>query len=138
MSEKKIIKIYIDGGSRGNPGPGAAGVLIRIGRKKIKLKKYFKRCTNNYAEYSALLLALHWLSRIKDNNYQIKIYSDSLLLVKQIIGKYKVKSKNLKPLHKKAQALIKNLPAFKFEHIPREKNKIADGLVNEILDKMKD
>ena len=93
--------------------------------------------TNNQAEYLALILALKKLKSLtkKYKSDKIKGYLDSELVVKQLKGEYKIKNKNIKPLYKKIQALLKNLPIIYFSHIKREKNQLADGLVNEALDK---
>jgi len=125
-------EIYIDGGSRGNPGEGASACLIYEGGKKIvAIGKFFEKTTNNEAEYNALLLALS--EGLKRGYKSIKIYTDSELLKKQIRREYCIKSPNLIPLYKKAEELISRLDGFTIEYIPRERNSEADSYVNYIM-----
>ena len=125
----------IDGGSRGNPGPAAYGVLIRNSHGKVlaKLGEYLGRQTNNVAEYSGLLAALDWA--LRENQPSLKVLSDSELLVRQMRGQYKVKDPHLKELFLKAQALAEKLQHFTIEHVRRESNREADRLVNNVLDR---
>jgi len=124
----------IDGGSRGNPGPAAYGVLIRDARGETvaRLKKYIGRTTNNVAEYYGLIAALDYAE--SQGVRAIRIESDSELLVKQMRGLYKVKSADLQPLFERAQKMSKALESFRIEHIYREQNREADALANEALD----
>jgi len=124
----------IDGGSRGNPGPAAYGVIIRDGRGEIaaKLKKYIGRSTNNVAEYYGLIAALDYAE--SHGVRAIRIESDSELLVKQMRGQYKVKSEDLRPLFERAQKMSKALDSFRIEHVYREQNREADALANQALD----
>jgi ribonuclease HI len=124
----------IDGGSRGNPGPAAYGVVIRDGRGEIaaKLKKYIGRATNNVAEYYGLIAALDYAE--SHGVRAIRIESDSELLVKQMRGQYKVKSEDLRPLFERAQKMSKTFDSFRIEHVYREQNREADALANEALD----
>lgn len=126
---------HTDGGARGNPGPAAYGVVIRHadGTVRAELSGYLGLQTNNFAEYSALIAALEYALREKLPS--LKILSDSELLVRQMRGQYKVKSPGLKELHAKAQSLSRQLPHFSIEHVMRERNREADGLVNEVLDR---
>lgn len=132
MSKKLII--YTDGASRGNPGPASYGVYITDeDGYSTELKGTLGNQTNNFAEYTAVIEALKWLSSNSEKTAELR--SDSELLIKQLKGEYKVKSETIKPLH----AEIKNiLQAFKlnvqFKHIRREFNKEADRLANEALD----
>jgi probable phosphoglycerate mutase len=125
----------IDGGSRGNPGPAAYGVLIRNSHGKVlaKLGEYLGRQTNNVAEYSGLLAALDWA--VRENQPSLKVLSDSELLVRQMRGQYKVKDPDLKELFGKAQSLARKLQHFTIEHVRRESNREADRLVNNVLDR---
>ena len=132
------LLICCDGGARGNPGPAACAFVAKDGELEIeKGSKYLGLRTNNYAEYSAVILAMEWL---KKNNRKIKFSKitfilDSELVVKQLMGKYKIKSTNLKPLALKAKQLEKDLKVnLSFRSLLRVKNKTADGLVNKILD----
>ena len=124
----------IDGGARGNPGPAAYGVVIRNSKGEIleELAEYLGIQTNNYAEYSGLLAVLEYAAQAQ---YQsLKVFSDSELLVRQMQGRYKVSSPGLKPLFDKARHLVDRFHVFAIEHVPREKNKEADRLVNQVLD----
>jgi len=124
----------IDGGSRGNPGPAAYGVIIRDGRGEIvaKLKKYIGRMTNNVAEYYGLIAAMDYAQ--SHSVRALRIESDSELLVKQMRGQYKVKSEDLRPLFERAQKMSKTFDSFRIEHVYREQNREADALANEALD----
>ena len=138
------LELYCDGGSRGNPGPGAAGFLIfdiSSSDKKRCLSrggKYFEFCTNNYAECQSLNLGL---KAVLDNfqvKKSLKIYMDSQLIVKQIQKDYKIKNPDLKVLHQQIQSSLDVLPDYKIFHVPRILNRDADAIVNQILDQKKD
>jgi ribonuclease HI len=124
----------IDGGSRGNPGPAAYGVIIRDGKGEIvaKLKKYIGRMSNNVAEYYGLIAALDYAD--SHSVKAIRIESDSELLVKQMRGQYKVKSADLRPLFERAWKMSQGFELFRIEHVYREQNREADALANEALD----
>ncbi len=124
----------IDGGSRGNPGPAAYGVVIRNGRGEIaaKLKKYIGRMTNNVAEYYGLIAAMDYAQ--SHGIRALRVESDSELLVKQMHGQYKVKSEDLRPLFERALKMSKGFDSFRIEHVYREQNREADALANEALD----
>jgi len=130
--------IYIDGGSRGNPGPAAAGVVITTPDDVVvhEAGYFLGRMTNNVAEYTGLLRGL--VLAVEQKAQQVRIYSDSQLMVRQITGEYRVKSDDLKPLFEQAQELLLQLPAWEIQHIPREQNKRADELVNLALDRKRD
>ncbi|MFA6296652.1 MAG: ribonuclease HI family protein [Patescibacteria group bacterium] len=133
----KELDIYTDGGSRGNPGNAAIGVVIynSDGLAVEKVSEYIGEATNNQAEYNALIVGLQEAQNYKAKS--VHCYLDSELVVKQMKGQYKVKNENMKPLFTVVQGLIKNFESVKFTHIPREKNKEADRLVNLALDKAK-
>ena len=124
----------IDGASRGNPGPASYAVVIRDPSAKIilELAKNIGRETNNVAEYYALLAALDYAT--SHNISALRIRSDSELLVRQMQGRYKVKSADLKPLHERASKMAKQLGYFAIEHVRRELNRDADALANVALD----
>lgn len=124
----------IDGASRGNPGPASYAVIIKdpSGREIFRLGKELGRQTNNVAEYYALLAALDYA--VSHGIKSLRVRSDSELLVRQIQGRYKVKSSDLKPLHERAFKLAKQLEYFVAEHVPREMNRDADALANLALD----
>lgn len=124
----------VDGASRGNPGPAAYAVVIRNpeGNVVLKLAKKIGRETNNVAEYYALLAALDYAA--SHGIRALRIRSDAELLVRQMQGRYKVKSAHLQPLHERARKLARQLEYFAIEHVPREMNSDADELANVALD----
>jgi ribonuclease HI len=124
----------IDGGSRGNPGPAAYGVVVRDGSGAIvaRLKKYIGQNTNNVAEYFGLIAALDYAQT--HGVRALRVESDSELMVKQMRGQYKVKSEDLKPLFERAKKMSQGLESFRIEHVYREQNREADALVNQALD----
>ena len=124
----------IDGASRGNPGPASYAVVLRdsAGKVILELAKNLGRETNNVAEYYALLAALDYATG--HGIRALRIRSDSELLVRQMQGRYKVKSADLKPLHERASKLARQLEYFAIEHVRRELNRDADGLANVALD----
>ena len=124
----------IDGASRGNPGPASYAVVLRDpgGKIVLELAKNIGRETNNVAEYFALLAALDYATG--HGIRALRIRSDSELLVRQMQGRYKVKSADLKPLHERASKLAHQLEYFTIEHVPREMNREADGIANVALD----
>lgn len=124
----------IDGASRGNPGPASYAVVIRdpSGKIILELAKRLGRETNNVAEYYALLAALDYA--VSHGISALRIRSDSELLVRQIQGRYKVKSAELRPLHERATKLARQLAYFAIEHVRREQNRDADALANVALD----
>jgi ribonuclease HI len=131
MAER--FRAGFDGGSRGNPGPAAWGVVVLDpeGRAIEGFAGAIGRATNNVAEYTALLEALAIaLAREADD---VELLADSELVVKQVRGEYKVRHPDLIPLHAEAVRRIARLRRFKIGHIPREKNKDADKLVNRAL-----
>ena len=133
--------INCDGGSRGNPGPAAAAFVVGDSGKEIHSQsKFLGTTTNNVAEYSAVIMALEWLSKesgIMNQESGITFILDSELIVRQINGVYKVKDKKLKELHAHVAQLLKKIDKkISFENVLREKNEIADELVNIELDKL--
>jgi ribonuclease HI len=124
----------IDGASRGNPGPASYGVVLRDpgGKIVLELAKNIGRETNNVAEYYALLATLDYA--VSHGIRALRIRSDSELLVRQMQGRYKVKSADLKPLHERASKLARQVEYFTLEHVLREMNREADGLANLALD----
>src|ERR1700733_10172401 len=138
--EAKIMtaayRANIDGGSRGNPGPAAYGVVIRDAKGEIvaKLKKYIGRMTNNVAEYYGLIAALDYMQ--SQGIRALRIESDSELLVKQMRGQYKVRSPELQPLFERARKMSESLESFRIDHVYREQNREADALANEAMDEV--
>jgi ribonuclease HI len=137
MVTKRNIKIYCDGGARGNPGPAAYSFIVFENEKVIyKKSRFLGRRTNNFAEYSGVLAALEWLIKKSAGLDNVSIFLDSQLVVKQLSGEYKVKSNNLKPLITEIKLLEENMETkINFYFLPRDKNKLADFLVNKTLDK---
>jgi probable phosphoglycerate mutase len=129
------ISAHCDGGARGNPGPSGYGALIQSadGSVLAELSEYLGLRTNNYAEYSGLLGCLQWA--LENNHARLRVVSDSELMVKQIQGKYQVKSPDLKPLYDEAKRRIARLERFEISHALRHKNKDADRLANEAMDR---
>jgi ribonuclease HI len=125
---------YIDGGARGNPGP--AGFGVRIERADGTLVEEFSEAigtaTNNVAEYRGLLAALEWAR--SHGHRALHVRSDSLLLVQQMLGNFKVKHPGLQPLHAKARLLAHEIGKVTYEHVRRESNAHADRLANTAMD----
>jgi len=125
--------VHIDGGARGNPGPAGWGAVIQPSEgAAVELHGALGLATNNVAEYSALVAALEWC---RDHGAtDVHIRSDSLLLVQQMRGAYKVKNEGLKPLHGRARLLAHAIGRVSYEHVRREENKDADRLANIAMD----
>lgn len=126
---------YIDGGARGNPGPAGYGAHIEdpSGKTIAELSEYLGHQTNNFAEYSGLVAALEYA--VQHGYKSVQIVSDSELLVKQIRGKYKVKSESLLSIYNEARTLIRKLDGFAIRHTLRAGNKDADRLANLAMDR---
>ena len=131
-SEKLLI--YTDGGARGNPGPAAIGVVV--GNKHYG--EYIGETTNNVAEYQAVVFALkkskQLIGKTKAREIELEIRMDSELIVRQLNGRYKILDKDLQPLFVEIWNLRLDFKKVDFVHVPREKNKKADKLVNQALD----
>ena len=130
-----VYTAHVDGASRGNPGPASYAVIIEApgGERVLELGKYLGRETNNVAEYYALITALDYATAHKLT--RLRVLSDSELLVRQMQGRYKVKSADLRPLYERASQMARGLEHFAIEHIPRERNREADKLANQALDR---
>ena len=126
--------LYTDGGARGNPGPAAAGAVIKDENSKIiEMKgKYLGVSTNNVAEYSALILGLEIAKT--HNITELDCFLDSELIVNQLKGMYKVKNEGLKELFAKVKLLESSFDKITYAHIKRDLNKDADAVVNKVLD----
>ena len=137
---KKIV-IYADGGARGNPGPAGSGAVVLDSKDKVlaEVSEFIGHTTNNVAEYKALLGGLAAAVRLfEGETYEmdIEVRMDSELVIKQLKGQYKVKHPNLKPLFVQAKELIDAyFPNITYTHVRREKNKLADALANQAMDK---
>ncbi len=135
---KKII-IYTDGGSRGNPGPAAIGIIFCNQKKQVikKYSRYLGKATNNVAEYQAAISALKKFKALFGKKLakstEIELNSDSELLTKQLNGEYKILDSKIQPLFLEIWNLKLDFKKVKFKLISRKKNKEADSLVNEVL-----
>jgi probable phosphoglycerate mutase len=129
-----VIRAYIDGGARGNPGPAGYGVRLEEadGTLIAELHGALGITTNNVAEYQGLLAALRWA--VDHGHRVLHVRSDSELLVKQMRGEYRVKHPGLRPLYVDARLLVMQLQDVAFEHIRREQNAEADRLSNVAMD----
>ncbi len=134
--------IFADGGSRGNPGPAGSGAVVRdsTGQIIIEVSEFLGVTTNNVAEYTSILRALEQLDAMlgngsKDSDVVIKM--DSMLVVKQMNGEYKIKHPNLIPLAQKVNEVRKRFRSVSFAHVYREHNKEADALANKAMDRGK-
>src|SRR5581483_6399246 len=130
-----IFVANVDGASRGNPGPASYAVILRgpDGAVRFEAGTYIGRTTNNVAEYYALITALDYAA--SQGIDRLLVRSDSELLVRQMQGRYKVKSADLRPLYERARKLADQLAYFTIEHVPRERNSEADELANIALDR---
>jgi ribonuclease HI len=123
------LEAYIDGGSRGNPGEAGVGVYIP---GVVRIAEYLGRGTNNYAEYSALLTALRFA--VYGRCEELRVYADSELVVKQVLGEYRVQNETIRELYADAMRWIALVPRFSIQHVRRELNKEADKLANKAMD----
>ena len=133
----KNIKLYADGGSRGNPGPSAAGFVVLDSYDALLHadNKYLGVTTNNQAEYHALISGLDWC---RDHGArEVQVFLDSMLVVNQLKGIFKVKNRDLWSLYEAAKEKSKYFNEISFTHVPRELNKLADKEVNKALDAVK-
>ena len=131
----EVFTAHCDGGSRGNPGPSGYGAEIKDaqGRVAAELSEFVGIQTNNFAEYSGLLGVLRW--SIEHGVRQLRVVSDSELMVKQMQGRYAVKSPILRPLFEEARKLSRKLEKFEMSHTLRGGNKVANRLANEAMDR---
>ena len=129
------VVAYCDGGSRGNPGPAGFGVYLEDeqGNKAGELSEFLGKKTNNFAEYSALLGALDFA--LRQGHPRLRVVADSELMVKQMKGQYRVNSPELRPLYEEAKRRAAQLEKFEIKHVLREKNRHADRLANQAMDK---
>jgi len=135
MSRHTHLKLHFDGGSRGNPGPAAVGITLvdAESNKPVHEAGYFLgRMTNNAAEYEALLRGVDVAKHLAPAS--LTICSDSELLVRQINGEYRVKSKTLRPLFEKARHELTAMDDWSIQHVRREFNQRADELANDAMD----
>jgi ribonuclease HI/pterin-4a-carbinolamine dehydratase len=128
------MKMFADGGSRGNPGPSASGYVLYDKEDNVLVDEgvYLGITTNNQAEYTALKLGLE--RALKEGAKEIEVYMDSLLVVNQMKGVFKVKNRDLWPIHDAIKQMVPKFDKISFAHVPRELNKAADAAVNRALD----
>ncbi|MBN1188256.1 MAG: ribonuclease HI family protein [Dehalococcoidales bacterium] len=128
------ITINVDGASRGNPGPSAIGVILKDEKNRTvdTISQTIGVTTNNQAEYRALIAGLK--KAVSLGARQVTVRSDSELMVRQLLGVYRVKKEELKPLHREVKDLAAGLESFRIVSIPREQNREADRLCNRALD----
>lgn len=133
-SSENAVTIYSDGGSRGNPGPSAAGYIVLNSNKEVIAEggEYLGITTNNQAEYHGVRLGLEKAIELKYRLVDFKI--DSMLVVNQMKGFYKIKNRELWPIHERIRELMKSFDKVTFNHVQREFNQLADGMVNKTLD----
>lgn len=132
--KQNALFLFTDGASRGNPGDAGAGFVIvnEQGEELLAQGIYLGSCTNNVAEYKALIMGLSEATKLGCGSIFVSL--DSQLIVRQVQGQYKVKSADLLPLYKKVRELLANLKNYTIKHIPREQNKRADQLANQGID----
>lgn len=137
VSSTKEVKLFGDGGSRGNPGPSASGFVIMDMEDHILFEAgvYLGITTNNQAEYQALKFGLEQAKRMGAR--EIHAHMDSLLVINQMKGIFKVKNRDLWPIYEAIKNLCKDFSKVSFTHVPREMNKLADAEVNKCLDAQK-
>ena len=128
-NQRKLL-LHTDGASSGNPGPSGAGwVIFGVGGVEVdRGSQYLGKATNNVAEYRALLLGLAAARALAP--YDLTVRMDSELVVKQMLGKYRVKDAGLQPLHQEARMASSAFPRIRFEYVPRERNQLADKLAS--------
>ena len=129
--------LYTDGAARGNPGPAAIGAVLYRGSPSshdvvAELSRAIGRATNNVAEYQAVVEGLRMAAGF--NPAHLVVRCDSQLLVRQLLGEYRVKSPGLRPLYRQVCSLLEAVPKVVVEHVPRERNRHADRLANQALD----
>lgn len=132
MSEPPVTELVVscDGAARGNPGPAGAGAVIATpeGRIVDEIARGLGRTTNNVAEYTAVILGLERARELGATDVTLR--SDSLLLVNQLTGRFKVRTAHLRPLHARATELARAFPRIRIRHVPRAQNAEADRLAN--------
>lgn len=129
-SPNRLVSIHVDGAARGNPGPAGVGAVLTngSGRKLKEVSIYLGEATNNVAESCALIVALQ--EALKFSPGEVKVFTDSELLARQVTGRYRVKNQQLQWLHVLIQSLLQGFGRFEICHIPREQNRHADRLAS--------
>ena len=136
----ETLLVYCDGGARGNPGPAAAACVIedRAGKKRVLCGKYLGEATNNQAEYAAVKLALGVIKRSYQTKRDVKLFLDSDLVVNQLNGFYRVKDPVLRQIAFEIREIESYLGEVYYQHVNREENSEADGLVNRVINLKRD
>lgn len=137
MEQGGMLRLFTDGAARGNPGPAGLGLVIEdsAGQHLWGGCRYIGTATNNQAEYLALI---EGLKRVADwRPAKLEVYLDSLLVVEQMKGRYRVKAPELKPLHRQAQELLAGFADASIAHVRRERNRSADTMANKAIDEYK-
>jgi ribonuclease HI len=134
VSDVAGLRLHVDGASRGNPGEAGFGIHVTTleGATVAALYGYLGRATNNVAEYQGLLHGLRFA--LERGAREVEVFSDSELLVRQLAGRYRVKSPGLQPLFREASALLARFARSSVSHVPRERNREADALANQAVD----
>ena len=134
LGEIQRMRVYSDGAARGNPGPAGAGAVLvePTGQVVDRIGKYLGTQTNNFAEYMGLLLGLR---RARDlGAHEVEVYADSELMIRQLSGRYQVKSPTLRPLYEEVLEILNGFSRVKLVHVPREMNSAADEMSNRAID----
>ncbi len=129
-----VVQIFSDGAARGNPGPAGAGAVVRTTDGKViaRLGKFLGVQTNNVAEYEGLIIGLQ--KALEMGAREVHVFADSLLVISQLRGEWKIKHPGLRPLYDKARVLITRFDRATLRHVPREQNKEADEMSNRAID----
>ncbi len=134
----KVIKIFTDGGARGNPGPGA-GAFVALDEDGEVFERggiFLGTTTNNQAEYNGVLLAFNFLKKLSGKPETVNFFLDSELITNQLLGRYKIKDTKLQALAAQIKEIERELGIrINYSHIPRIENKLADFMVNRTIDK---
>ena len=132
--QNMTLKLFADGGSRGNPGPGACGFIILDEEENEVTRggEFFNHCTNNFAEYQGLKQGVK--AALAKGITRLQIYLDSQLVVKQIKGEYKIKNLSLKPIYEETKKMLKKFEHYEIDFVPRKYNQAADEIANQIMD----
>jgi len=128
------LRVFCDGAARGNPGPAGAGAVLYTpdGRLVERLGRYLGRQTNNHAEYQGLILGLE--RALELGAREVEVYADSELMVRQLLGEYRVRAEGLLPLWRRARELLARFDRARIAHVPRERNAEADEMSNRAID----
>ncbi len=132
------LRVFSDGASRGNPGPAGAGAVLVLASGEVveRLGLFLGTQTNNHAEYMGALLGLRRARALGAE--EVELVADSQLLIRQLSGRYQVKSATLRPLYEEAQTLLASFRRHRLTHLPREENREADAMSNRAIDERLD